>query len=346
MNNKHFNQSEEIKHNEKYKDALFRYLCNEEQEASKLYQAITGKYIPPENIELENLDSLVISDWYNDVSFKTKDNHVIILCEQQSTKCSNMTLRCLVYYTNLIRKLYEENRDGFKDKLYRSTILKIPKPEFYILYIGKEKIKCEELFTEHNAGYENINGFTNDIFLQIRVKNIDIHYNKLTETQKRASHTLAGYSYIIQQYDIHEKELKNSISDDNVRKNKAMLMAIEDCRNVGYLLDYLDRKEFKVMLEKEYTMADYIASLKEDMKKQAENIRKQALEEGMEEGIKEGIKEGIEEGMEREREYSIKNLIISYKEDDFNREKIAIKIIKLYHVTSEMAEEYLKKYFD
>ncbi len=342
MNNKHFNQSEEIKHNEKYKDALFRYLCNEEQEASKLYQAITGKYIPPENIELENLDSLVISDWYNDVSFKTKDNHVIILCEQQSTKCSNMTLRCLVYYTNLIRKLYEENRDGFKDKLYRSTILKVPKPEFYILYIGKEKIKCEELFTEHNAGYENINGFTNDIFLQIRVKNIDIHYNKLTENQKRASHTLAGYSYIIQQYDIHEKELKNSISDDNVRKNKAMLMAIEDCRNAGYLLDYLDREEFKVMLEKEYTMADYIASLKEDMKKQAENIRKQALEEGMEEGIK----EGIEEGMEREREYSIKNLIISYKEDDFNREKIAIKIIKLYHVTSEIAEEYLKKYFD
>lgn len=100
---------EKAKHNTKYKDALFRYLCNNELEASKLYKAITGKYISPDEIELENLDSLVITDWYNDVSFKTKDNSVIILCEQQSSKCNNMTLRCLVYYTNLIRKLYEEN---------------------------------------------------------------------------------------------------------------------------------------------------------------------------------------------------------------------------------------------
>ena len=81
------------------------------------------------------------------------------------------------------------------------------------------------------------------------------------------------------------------------------------------------------MLEKEYTMADYIASLKED-------IRQQALEDG------------LREGREQEREEGIKNLIVSYKEDDFKRDKIAIKIIKLYNVTSESAEEYLKKYFD
>ena len=317
----HFNQSEEIKHNEKYKDALFRYLCNKEQEASKLYKAITGKYIPPENIELENLDSLVISDWYNDVSFKTKDNSVIILCEQQSTKCSNMTLRCLVYYTNLIRKLYEENRDGFKDKLYRTNILKVPKPEFYVLYIGKERIENEELFTEHNIGYENVNGFTDDIFLQIRVKNIDIHYDKLTETQKRESNTLAGYSYIIQQYSIHEKELKSNISDDNVRKNKAMLMAIEDCRNMGYLLEYLDREEFKVMLEKEYTMADYIESLKEDIRQQA-----------------------LEDGRKQEREEGIRNLIVTLKSLNIDKNNTLSKIVEVYHVSSDKAEEYLRKY--
>lgn len=321
----------EEKHNTKYKDALFRYLCNNEYEASKLYKAITGKYISPNEIELENLDSLVIADWYNDVSFKTKDNSVIILCGQQSSKCANMTLRCLVYYTNLIRKLYEENEDGFKDKIYRSAVLKVPKPEFYVLYIGKETIKSEELFTEHNMGYENATGFMDDMFLQIRVKNIDIHYDKLSEVQRQESSTLAGYSYLIQQFGVHEKELKNSIEDENKRKKKAMLLAIEDCRNMGYLLECLDREEFKVMLEKEYTMADYIASLKED-------IRQQALEDG--------LREGLEKGQEQEREEGIKNLIVSYKEDDFKRDKIAIKIIKLYNVTSESAEEYLKKYFD
>jgi len=310
---------EKAKHNTKYKDALFRYLCNNEHEASKLYKAITGKYISPDEIELENLDSLVITDWYNDVSFKTKDNSVIILCEQQSSKCNNITLRCLVYYTNLIRKLYEENEEGFKDKIYRSTVLKVQKPEFYVLYIGKETIENEELFTEHNIGYENATGFTEDMFLQIRVKNIDIHYDKLSEVQRRESSTLAGYSYLIQQFGVYEKELKSSIYDENKRKNKAMLMAIEDCRNMGYLIEYLDREEFKVMLEKEYTMADYIESLKED-------IRQQEREHAKEEGIK--------------------NLIVSYKEDDFKRDKIAIKIIKLYNVPSDKAEEYLRKYFD
>jgi len=88
---------------------------------------------------------------------------------------------------------------------------------------------------------------------------------------------------------------------------------------MGYLLEYLDREEFKVMLEKEYTMADYIESLKED-------IRQQEREHAKEEGIK--------------------NLIVSYKEDDFKRDKIAIKIIKLYNVPSDKAEEYLRKYFD
>ena len=180
-------------------------------------------------------------------------------------------------------------------------------------------------------GYENATGFMDDMFLQIRVKNIDIHYDKWSEVQRQESSTLAGYSYLIQQFGVHEKELKNSIEDENKRKKKAMLLAIEDCRNMGYLLECLDREEFKVMLEKEYTMADYIASLKED-------IRQQALEDG--------LREGLEKGQEQEREEGIKNLIVSYKEDDFKRDKIAIKIIKLYNVTSESAEEYLKKYFD
>lgn len=203
--------------------------------------------------------------------------------------------------------------------------MKVPKPEFYVLYIGKETIECEELFTEHNIGYENATGFTEDMFLQIRVKNIDIHYDKLSEVQRRESSTLAGYSYLIQQFGVHEKELKSSIDDENKRKNKAMLMAIEDCRSMGYLLEYLDREEFKVMLEKEYTMADYIESLKED-------IRQQALEEG------------LRDGRQQEREEGIKNLIVTLKSLNIDKDNTLSKIVEVYHVPSDKAEEYLRKY--
>ncbi len=124
MNDDYFNQNNEMKYNKKYKDTSFKYLFNNEQEISNLYKAITEKYINPNDIQLENLDSLVIADWCNDVSFRTKDNSVVILFEQQSSKCSNMTIRCLVYYTNLIQRFYnenygadDENKNGFKDKI-------------------------------------------------------------------------------------------------------------------------------------------------------------------------------------------------------------------------------------
>ena len=233
----YFSQSDEMKHNVKYKDSLFRYLFNNEQEVSNVYEALTTKYINPNDIQLYNLDSLVITDWHNDVSFRTKDNSIIILLEQQSTKCANMTLRCLVYYANLIQRFYnenygenEENKNGFKDKIYSNTILKGPKPEFYVLYIGNDNINSEELFTQHNTNFENITTFSDDVFLQVRVKNIDIYYNKLNEHQIIQSSTLAGYSYIIQQYEIYDKKLKFSIVDDNIRRRIAMDKAIVDCK--------------------------------------------------------------------------------------------------------------------
>jgi len=92
---------------------------------------------------------------------------------------------------------------------------------------------------------------------------------------------------------------------------------------MGYLLEYLDREEFKVMLEKEYTMADYIESLKEDLR---------------EEGLKKGREEGREEG--------IKNLIITLKSLNIDKDNTLSKIIEMYQIPSDTAKEYLKKYLE
>lgn len=324
MNDGYFSQNNEMKYNKKYKDTSFKYLFNDKQEISNLYKAVTEKYINPNDIQLENLDSLVISDWYNDVSFRTKDNSVVILFEQQSSKCTNMTIRCLVYYTNLIQRLYnenygadDENKNGFKDKIYSSTVLKVPKPEFYVLYIAKDNINNQELFTEHNKNFETVTSFSDDIFLQVRVKNIDIHYNKLSTQQIQQSNTLAGYSYIIQQYEIYDKELKSSIIDDDIRRRTSITKAIEDCRKKGYLLSYLDREEFKTMLQKDFTFEDYC-------RVKAEDSRREGRQEGRQEGIQAMILDNLEEG--------------------FTKEKIVSKLQKRFQLTQEQAEQYFEQF--
>ena len=102
---------------------LSHSLFKEKDKFVELYKSLSGIELDSNDVESFDLDSLVISDWHNDVSFVTKDKHIIILLEQQSSYCANMSIRCLVYYSNLVRKLYEDNMDKFKNKIYSKNKL-------------------------------------------------------------------------------------------------------------------------------------------------------------------------------------------------------------------------------
>ena len=75
------------------------------------------------------------------------------------------------------------------------------------------------------------------------------------------------------------------------------------------------------MLEKEYTMADYIESLKEDIRQQS-----------------------LEDGRRQEREEGIKNLIVTLKSLNIDKDNTLSKIVEVQQIPSAKAEEYLRKY--
>ena len=56
--------------------------------------------------------------------------------------------------------------------------------------------------------------------------------------------------------------------DDNTRRRIAMDKAIADCKQKGYLINYLDRKEFKTMVQKEFTFEDYCRVKAEDSRRE------------------------------------------------------------------------------
>ena len=304
---KAFDNTDAIKPNRTFKDATFRYIFKEKDKFVELYKSLSGIELNPNEVESFDLDSLVISDWHNDVSFVTKDRHIIILLEQQSSYCANMSVRCLVYYSNLIRKLYEDNMDKFKNRIYSKNKLFLPRPEFFVLYMGKEELSEEcEMLSSHFIDSRNAS-------IDLRVLNIDIKYNNDFMQNTNTSDTLHGYSFFVYRYQYHYDSEKLSHLSKIDRSREALNLAKHDCISQGIFVDYLNRKEFCDMAKDEFTMDNFIA-LKEQ----------EAREEGKQEGIQ--------------------ALVLDYLEEGFSKEKIILKLQKRFSLTKAQAEHYYTRF--
>lgn len=304
---KAFDNTDAIKPNRTFKDATFRYIFKEKDKFVELYKSLSGIELNPNEVESFDLDSLVISDWHNDVSFVTKDRHIIILLEQQSSYCANMSVRCLVYYSNLIRKLYENDMDKFKNRIYSKNKLFLPRPEFFVLYMGKEELSEEyEMLSSHFIDSRNAS-------IDLRVLNIDIKYNNDFMQNTNTSDTLHDYSFFVHRYQYHYDSAKLSHLSKINRSREALNLAKQDCISQGFFVDYLNREEFYDMAKDEFTMDNFIA-LKEQ----------EAREEGKQEGIQ--------------------ALVLDYLEEGFSKEKIILKLQKRFSLTRTQAEHYYNRF--
>ena len=303
---KAFDNTDAIKPNRTFKDATFRYIFKEKDKFVELYKSLSGIELNPNEVESFDLDSLVISDWHNDVSFVTKDRHIIILLEQQSSYCANMSVRCLVYYSNLIRKLYENDMDKFKNRIYSKNKLFLPRPEFFVLYMGKEELSEEcEMLSSHFIDSRNAS-------IDLRVLNIDIKYNNDFMQNTNTSDTLHDYSFFVHRYHYHYDSAKLSHLSKIDRSREALNLAKQNCISQGFFVDYLNRKEFCDMAKDEFTMDNFIA-LKE------QEARQEARQEG------------------------IKILVNSLEDVNLSKESIISQLQKSYHLTKEEALNYLNK---
>ena len=109
-----------------FKDSLFRHIFNDKQRLASLYAALTGRHITPKEITITTLHGVFFNDIKNDISFRIGGRDIILM-EHQSSWNPNMPLRMLWY----IAKLYNRQIDS-QEVIYRSRIIKIPAPEFYV----------------------------------------------------------------------------------------------------------------------------------------------------------------------------------------------------------------------
>ena len=245
------------KENRKHKDSLFVDLFYEDETAKKnllsLYNALHDtEYQDEEMIHKVKVSDVLYKNFKNDISFEM-GGKVLVFGEHQSTVNPNIPLRCLLY----VGRAYEQLVD--KKARYRTTLVKIPTPEFYTFYNGKEDFPLEQELSLSDA-YENPAGENS---AELKVKVININSDKAHKILDKCG-ILREYSQFI------DTVRKYSGEEDSIKK------AINACINQGILADYLKRKGSEVtnMLIAEY-------SYEEDIQVKQQEAMQQGMQNGM-----------------------------------------------------------------
>jgi hypothetical protein len=182
--------------NSNYKDSVFSFLFSEPAALRELYEALEGVTIDPAiPITINTLSGVLYMEQYNDISF-TIGGKLVVLIEHQSTINHNMPLRLLLYIARIYEQLIETEKKG---ALYREKLIKIPSPEFIVLYNGTKPYPDQEVLRLSDAFemVENIKGTATPVpELELTVKVYNINEGHNGEIIRRCD-KLRGYSTFI-----------------------------------------------------------------------------------------------------------------------------------------------------
>jgi hypothetical protein len=268
--------------NREYKSSVFSEVFGNEAALRELYCAIEGVELPPDvKITVEKLQNVLFFGAINDLSFEI-GGKLIVLAEHQSTINPNMPLRLLEYITKLyIRRVKPST-------LFGSRLIKLPRPEFFVLYNGEAPFPDEKVLRLSDAFEKAAEwGITEKTALDLEVKVYNINAGR-NEALARKCKTLAQYSAFIDKVRYFNKELGNLA--------EAITAAIRYCREHDILKEFLEKHAAEVleMLLTEWKWEEAEAFVREVSR---------------EEGLEEGREQGLEQGREDERAKIARNAL-------------------------------------
>ena len=250
-----------------HKDRLFCDLFSDKYNALSLYNAVKGTdYKDIEHLEVVTLSDSIYMTMKNDLALCFHDG--IDLYEQQSSVNPNMPLRGFLYFAREYEGWLVKHQ--LELKLYGRTLVKIPAPEYYVLYNGMEKMperteyRLSDAFEKSSSDYE------------WTAKVININAGHSPEVLERCP-TLKGYAELIAL--IREK------SKSGMRFEEAVSAAVSECIKRGILKEYLTKQKSEAtnMILTEFDQDAYEEMLKDE-----------ARAEGMQKGKAEGVMQSLQ----------------------------------------------------
>jgi len=261
--------SVEQKSNRKFKDTFFRTLFLEKARAVELYNALEDTDFPLDTpIQFFTGGDRSLTRRNNDLAYTINDQ-LLSIADHQATINPNMPLRMLPIATDI---LYTWQVD--KKKLYRSTLLTIPTPKFYVLYNGKEKLKSNILRLSDAFRFPN-----HDFSMELTVCVVDISHNSGEKALQR-SPSLEGYAYLVENI----RQRMNS----GANRDEAITQAVNHCIEKNILYEFLTAHYKEVC-----NMFDYTVTYEEEMAIRIEEAVELATERAMEKGLEQGLEQGL-----------------------------------------------------
>jgi hypothetical protein len=271
--------------NLRYKDSLFTALFSDPETLRELYSAMEGIPVDPSvPVSINTLKDVLYMERYNDISF-TIGNAFVVLIEHQSTVNPNMPLRFLFYIAKVYEKILEQEKPG---SLYRGKLIKIPFPEFFVLYNGtspypdKITIKLSEAFKD-TGGAGKGEGVLPKLDLIVKVYNINKGHN---EDIAKKCETLRGYSTFIDK----ARENNKTMGREDSIKN-AIDYCIEHNILSAFLIEHSSEVRNMLLTEWDSDAAKKVWQ---------EEAREEGREEGREEKSFEMAKKALSEGLSLE----------------------------------------------
>lgn len=261
--------------NKKYQDSVFRDLFSEPEYSVELVNALCDTNYKEGDLIDVSLKWVFTNGRYNDLAFRTNDDRLIVLIEHQSTFNPNMPLRILLYLAKEYEDYLSTKYDKGKDCLYGKRLIKLPTPEFFIIYTGDdERPGVEELRLS--------DAFFGKPGVELVVKSYNI--NKPL-TLKDKSHTLDGYSNLVSKV----KEFKGN----GLNITEAVRKAIDYCIDNQYIQKYLGKKKKEV-----YDMLYNEVSFEREVEIRCLEEREDGIAVGREEGREEVVLNMYNKGLD------------------------------------------------
>jgi predicted transposase/invertase (TIGR01784 family) len=252
------NHDLETNTNRNYKDSVFTKIFNNEEKARELYNAIKGtNYDSKVKIEMRTLKDTLFLERINDIAFTIEDKFVVLV-EHQSSVSENLPLRFLMY----IGRVYDKMIVG--PDVYKNKLLKVPTPEFIVLYNGDQKFPEEKTLNLSDAFKDK-----SAVNLELTVKVLNINKG-CNENMVKRSETLHGYSELVARVKEYLKTME---------LGEALKRAVKNCINEGILVEFLRDHGSEVisMLNTEFKIDD------------AKKVwQKEARQEGEARGLRKG----------------------------------------------------------
>ena len=280
--------------NREYKDSVFSsYFGENNARMVELYNAIENKQLPLDTpVEINTLTDVLYKNQINDLSF-VLDDQVVVLIEHQSTINENMPLRLYMYSARVYEKIIKQKA------LYKRKQVKIPVPQFIVLYNGNEPLaeyteqKLSDSFLEKQENPQ----------LELKVSIYNINYEVNAEIVQK-SKSLNEYSRFI-------GKIKENLANGMILE-EAIQDAIEYGLEHDIMREFLQANGSEVanMLLSGWNMDEALAVSKEE-----------GFEDGLELGLERGISVGKTEGAVQKQE----EMIRAFK-DVLSPEVIAEKI--------------------